>query len=91
MMLSCCTKKINDIIFIIPSNLLCLGGSMEILLNGTLYSLTSGKKLVDILKKLNFSSGAVAVNNAIVHKEDFNKVILNNNDKVDIVHVVGGG
>ncbi|MBI3033016.1 sulfur carrier protein ThiS [Candidatus Woesearchaeota archaeon] len=64
---------------------------MEILLNGKLYSLTSEKKLVDLFKKLNFSSGAVAVNNAIIHKEDFEKIVLHNNDKVDIVEVVGGG
>lgn len=64
--------------------------SVEILLNGK-HQKISCNKLPYLLISLNFSSGAVAVNNAIIHKEDFEKIVLHNNDKVDIVEVVGGG
>ena len=63
---------------------------VEIVLNGT-HEKISYVKLHELLLSINFSSGAVAVNNVIVHKEDFDKIMLNNNDKVDIVEVVGGG
>lgn len=63
---------------------------VEILLNGKSERISS-QQLKELLASINFSSGAVAVNNVIVHKEDFGKVILNNNDKIDIVEVVGGG
>ena len=40
---------------------------------------------------LNKDIVAVELNKNIVHRQDFNKTKLNDNDKLEIVKVVGGG
>jgi len=47
----------------------------------------------DLLKELNLNNDIVAVelNKNIVHRENFEKTKLKNNDKIEIVTVVGGG
>ena len=47
----------------------------------------------DLLKELNLNNDIVAVelNKNIVHRENFEKTKLKNNDKIEIVTGVGGG
>ncbi|MAH33231.1 thiamine biosynthesis protein ThiS [archaeon] len=47
----------------------------------------------DLLKELNLNNDIVAVelNKNIVHRENFEKTKLKNQDKIEIVTVVGGG
>ena len=51
------------------------------------------EKLSDLLNTLNLDKDIVAVelNKNIVHRDNFNNTILNDNDKLEIVKVVGGG
>ena len=51
------------------------------------------EKVSDLLNKLNLKLDTVAVelNKNIVHRENFDNIKLRDNDKLEIVTVVGGG
>jgi len=51
------------------------------------------ERVSDLLNSLNLEKDVVAVelNKNIVHRENFDNTKLNNNDKLEIVKVVGGG
>ena len=65
----------------------------KIQLNGDSYEINGGTNLNELLKKLKIqkSKVAVEVNGAIVEKNKYPNVILNKDDKVEIVHFIGGG
>ena len=65
----------------------------KIQLNGNLYEINSETNLNQLLNKLNIEKTKVAieVNGVIVEKNKYPKVILNKDDKVEIVHFIGGG
>ena len=65
----------------------------KIQLNGDPYEINIGTKLIELLNKLKIQSNKVAVeiNGVIVEKNKYKKLLLNKNDKVEIVHFIGGG
>ncbi len=65
----------------------------KIQLNGKKIVIKSNYSLFDLLKKYNFNNKKVAVeyNGEIIHKVNYKKKNLKNNDKVEIVHFIGGG
>ena len=65
----------------------------KIQLNGKKVMIGSNYSLSDLLKKYNLLNRKVAIehNGIIIPKEDFKKKLLKNNDKVEIVHFIGGG
>ena len=65
---------------------------MRLIINGREKS-AECKSLSDLLNKLNLKPDAVAVelNKNIVHRENFDNTKLRDNDKIEIVTVVGGG
>ena len=65
----------------------------KIQLNGDLYEVNNGCNLNELLNKLKIKKNkiAVEVNGEIVAKNKYLTLILNNNDKVEIVHFIGGG
>ena len=65
----------------------------KIQLNGNSYEINSGTNLNKLLDQLKIQNNKVAieVNGEIVEKSKYPKLILNNNDKVEIVHFIGGG
>ena len=65
----------------------------KIQLNGLSYEINSGSNLNELLNKLKIQKNKVAieVNGEIVEKNKYTKLILNGNDKVEIVHFIGGG
>ena len=65
----------------------------KIQLNGDLYEINNGTSLNQLLNKLNIQKNKVAVevNGEIVEKNKYLSLILNTNDKVEIVHFIGGG
>ena len=65
----------------------------KIQLNGTLYEINSGTNLNELLNKLKIQKNKVAieVNGEIVEKKRYTNLILNKDDKVEIVHFIGGG
>ena len=65
----------------------------KIQLNGDLYEINNGTNLNELLNKLKIQKNKVAieVNGEIVEKNKYSNLILNKNDKVEIVHFIGGG
>ena len=65
----------------------------KIQLNGDPYEINNGTNLNQLLNKLKIQKNKVAieVNGEIVEKNKYLKLILNKNDKVEIVHFIGGG
>ena len=65
----------------------------KIQLNGDSYEIYNGANLNELLNKLKIQKNKVAieVNGEIVEKNKYPNLILDNNDKVEIVHFIGGG
>ena len=65
----------------------------KIQLNGKKLVINSNYSLFDLLKKYKLINKKVAVehNGVIVPKVKYKKKNLNDNDKVEIVHFIGGG
>tara|TARA_B100000575_G_C22891113_1_gene518607 strand:+ start:181 stop:384 length:204 start_codon:yes stop_codon:yes gene_type:complete len=65
----------------------------KIQLNGKKVVIKSNYSLLDLLKKYKLADKKVAIehNGVIVPKLSYNKRYLKNNDKVEIVHFIGGG
>ena len=65
----------------------------KIQLNGDLYEINNGTSLNELLNKLKIQKNKVAieVNGIIVEKNKYSNLILNKNDKVEIVQFIGGG
>ena len=65
----------------------------KIQLNGDPYEINSGTNLDQLLNKLKIKKNKVAieVNGEIIEKNRYLSLILNKNDKVEIVHFIGGG
>jgi len=65
----------------------------KIQLNGDPYEINNGINLNELLNKLKIKKNKVAieVNGEIIEKDKYPNLILNKNDKVEIVHFIGGG
>jgi sulfur carrier protein len=65
----------------------------KIQLNGKKISIKSDFSLFDLLKKYKLNDKKVAIehNGVIISKINYKKKCLKNNDKVEIVHFIGGG
>ena len=65
----------------------------KIQLNGDTYEINDGTNLIELLKNLKIQKNKVAVevNGEIIESEKYTNLILNNNDKVEIVDFIGGG
>ena len=66
---------------------------IKISLNGKVKSIEDNTKLSNLLRNLNIpiKKVAIEINQRIVDKKKLNKIILKKNDKVEIVHFIGGG
>ena len=65
----------------------------KIQLNGNLYEINNGTNLNELLEKLKIQKNKVAIelNGSIIEKKRYSNLILNKDDKVEIVHFIGGG
>ena len=65
----------------------------KIQLNGKKVVIKSNYSILDLLKKYKLSDKKVAIehNGIIIQKANYKKKYLKNNDKVEIVHFIGGG
>ena len=66
---------------------------IKIKINGKAKSITQDSNLSIVLKNLKISLNKVAIelNEEIIDKKKINKIKLNKNDKIEIVHFIGGG
>lgn len=66
----------------------------KIVLNGTDYELPEQKlNLMQLLSNLHRKPDTVVVehNGQLYRKADFDQIYLENNDKVEVIHFMGGG
>ena len=65
----------------------------KIQLNGDPYEINNSTNLDELLNKLKIQKNKVAieVNGQIVQQDKYSNLILNKDDKVEIVHFIGGG
>ena len=65
----------------------------KIQLNGKKIVIKSNYSILDLLKKYKLSNKKIAIehNGIIIQKSNYRKKYLKNNDKVEIVHFIGGG
>ena len=65
----------------------------KIQLNGDPFEINNGTNLNELLNKLKIEKNKVAieVNGEIVEKNKYPNLILNESDKVEVVHFIGGG
>ena len=65
----------------------------KIQLNGKKITVNSKVTIYDLLKKFKLNNKKIAIeyNGTIVPKIKFKKKILRNNDKLEVVHFIGGG
>jgi sulfur carrier protein len=65
----------------------------KIQLNGKKVVIKSNYSILDLLKKYKLVNKKVAIeyNGVIIPKVNFKKKNLKNNDKIEIVHFIGGG
>ena len=66
---------------------------IKIKLNGKLKTLNNKSTLFNIIKKnkIPLAKVAIELNQEIVDKKKIKNINLKNNDKIEIVHFIGGG
>jgi len=66
---------------------------IKIKLNGKLKVITENYKIQNLLNdfKVPIKKVAIELNQEILDKKKLNKIKLSNNDKIEIVHFIGGG
>lgn len=62
-------------------------------LNGQTYYIENSKTISKILEYFNYNKFLLVLeyNNLICHKKNWDKIYIRNNDKIEIVTIVGGG
>jgi sulfur carrier protein len=62
-------------------------------LNGQKFAIQNNLTILDIIKYFNFNTSLLVLeyNNLICNKKNWNTTIIKNNDKIEIVTIVGGG
>ena len=66
---------------------------IKIVVNGRLLTVNVKFSLKNLIEKLKTPINKVAIelNDKIINKKKLNKTFLKNNDKIEIVHFIGGG
>ena len=66
---------------------------IKIKLNGKFIKIQDKTTLLSLIKKLKVSTKKVAIelNQTIVNKKSLGKIKIKKNDKIEIVHFIGGG
>ena len=66
---------------------------IKIRVNGKVKFISENYKISDLVKNLKIPMKKVAIelNQEIIDKKNINKISLKKNDKIEIVHFIGGG
>ena len=66
---------------------------IQIRVNGKVKSIPAKYSISDLVKNLNIPIKKVAIehNQEIIDKKKIDRIILKKNDKIEIVHFIGGG
>ena len=66
---------------------------IKIFLNGELFEIERGLNISQLLLNFEINPNKIAIEKdlEIINPRDFNKIILTENSKIEIVHFIGGG
>jgi len=66
---------------------------IQIILNGKPHNIKEKTNIISLLETLSLSEKKVAIeiNEEVIPKDNYNKKILLEKDRVEIVHFIGGG
>ncbi|MDC0125447.1 sulfur carrier protein ThiS [Candidatus Pelagibacter sp.] len=66
---------------------------IKIKVNGKFKSISEGFKISDLVKdlKIPIKKVAIELNQEIIDKKNISKITLKKDDKIEIVHFIGGG
>ena len=66
---------------------------IKIRVNGKVKSISNKYSMLDLIKilKIPLKKVAIELNQEIIDKKDISKINLKKNDKIEIVHFIGGG
>lgn len=66
---------------------------MQIQINGETKDFVDGLTLLELINQIEMPAQRIAVelNREVVRRSEWDKTLLNDGDKVEIVHFVGGG
>ena len=66
---------------------------IKIKINGKIKIINKNYKVQDLIRdfKIPIKKVAIELNNEILDKKELNKIELKKNDKIEIVHFIGGG
>lgn len=66
---------------------------MKVFINGETREIAKQVNLLELLKEFSLPSERIAIelNKQVVRKKDWENIIVNDADKIEIVHFVGGG
>lgn len=67
--------------------------SKNFFLNGDKYYIKDQITLFELINYFNYNTSLLVLeyNNSICHKKNWNNIYINDNDKIEIVTIVGGG
>jgi sulfur carrier protein len=70
-----------------------MGKSKYFFLNGQKYVTNSELTILEIVNYFNYNTSLLVLeyNSLICNKKNWNKIYIQNNDKIEIVTIVGGG
>ena len=66
---------------------------MRVFVNGELKEFDSGISLADLITQLDLPAARIAIelNREVVRRSDWGSTMLKDDDRIEIVHFVGGG
>ena len=66
---------------------------IKIKVNGKFKSISENFKILDLVKdlKIPLKKVAIELNQEIIDKKNISKIVLKKDDKIEIVHFIGGG
>ena len=67
--------------------------TINFFLNGEKYYANNNITLLELINYFNYNTSLLVLeyNNSICNKKNWNQIYLNNNDKIEIITIVGGG
>ena len=70
-----------------------MSNSTNFFLNGEKYNIKTNVNLLELVTYFNYNTSLLVLeyNNSICNKKNWNKIYINDNDKIEIVTIVGGG
>ena len=66
---------------------------IKIFLNGDLIEIEKNLNISQLLASLDLDASKIAIEKdlEIIHPQNFDEIIIQNNSKIEIVHFIGGG